>query len=170
MHCRSREQLRRRNSLGGSILTSSDHGAGDARTGERTDELLEYFYFGLYGALRRYRRMTLIGWGVVLFGCIGIGLRWRAGGSFELLDLLLSAATILAGLALVQHSVESLTAYLQIPFPDTTQPGFAAGRGPAIQEIKDLIREIDEGGWQEAFLALRRLRGMEQQHGLPPIE
>lgn len=114
--------------------------------------------------------MTLIGWGVVLFGCVGIGLRWRAGDPFELVDLLLSAATILAGLALVQHSVESLSAYVQIPYPDSTQPGHAAGRGPAIQEIRELIKEIDEGGWQEAFLALRRLRGMEQRHGLPPLE
>jgi hypothetical protein len=140
------------------------------RTGEKADEPLEYFYFGLYGALKRYRRMSLIGWGVVLFGCIGVGLRWRAGGPFGLVDLLLAVATILAGLALVQHSVESLTAYVRIPFPDSTQPGYATGRGPAIQEIRELIKEIDEGGWQEAFLALRRLRGMEQRHGLPPLE
>ena len=132
--------------------------------------MLEYFYYGLYRALKRYRRMTLIGWGVVLLGCVGIGLRWRGGGPFELVDILLSAATVLAGLALVQHSVESLSAYVEIQYPDHREPGQSAGRGPAIDEIRGLIKEIDKGGWQEAFLALRRLRSMEQRHGLPPLE
>jgi hypothetical protein len=170
MHRGGRQQLRRGNSVGGAILTTGDHATGGARTEDPADEPLKYFYFGLYDALKRYRRMSLIGWAVVLIGCVGIGLRWRAGGPFGLVDLLLSAATILAGLALVQHSVENLTAYVRIPFPESTQPGYATGRGPAIQEIRELIKEIDEGGWQEAFLALRRLRGMEQRHGLPPLE
>ena len=141
-----------------------------ARPRNTDDELLEFFYFGLYADLKRYRRMALIGWGGVLVGCVGVGLRWRAGGPFGLVDIFISAATIIAGLALVQHSIESLSAYVQIPFPDSTQPGYGAGYGPALQESREIIMEVDEGGWQEAFLALRRLRSMEQRHGLPPLE
>jgi hypothetical protein len=33
-----------------------------------------------------------------------------------------------------------------------------------------LLKEIEEGGWQEAYAAIQKLRDIGTAHGLPPLE
>ena len=114
----------------------------------------------LITALKRYRFNTLLGWCIALFGCLSIPLGWRYGGTHGLLDLCLSGATILAGLGLVQQSVTSLSSYLRIAFrPPSGEKALQEGT-PGVTEIHQLVGEIDEGGWQEAYAAISTLEEM----------
>lgn len=129
------------------------------------DSELQYFYFGLYTALKRYRFATILGWLVVAAGVASIPLGWEWGRPHGLLDLALGALTIVAGLTLVQQSVVSLESYLRIPFPSMKPE---EGAPPtAITEIKDMMNEVDTGGWQEAYVGISKLREIGEKHQLP---
>jgi len=132
-----------------------------------TDAELDFYYFGLHAVLRRYRVMTILGWTIVFLGFASVPLSWRLGTPHGLVDTILSLGTMAAGLAMVQQSVASLASYLHVPFSD--RPGGASDLHPAIQYIKELIRDIDEGGWQEAYTAISKLEQMPEVYGLPPL-
>jgi hypothetical protein len=131
---------------------------------------LEFYYHGLYRALRRYRMTTLLGWIVVALGIASVPLGWRYGQVHGLLDLVLSGFTVVAGLALVQQSVTSLGTYLRVPFPPAGESDGADQPSTVIHEIRQLMKELDEGGWQEAYGAIGKLEEMQSRHGLPPPE
>jgi hypothetical protein len=135
-----------------------------------TEAELHFYYFGFYRALRRYRRMTLIGWSVVLTGCASVPLGWNAGRTGELIDLALSACTILAGLALVWLSVTSLDDYVKIPY-SSRHPGNGDGEPPVVLgEIMAIMQDVADGGWQEAYAGLSTLKEIGARHGLPALE
>jgi hypothetical protein len=128
---------------------------------------LEFYYFGFYGVLRRYRTMTVLGWAIVALGVASIPLSWRLGTPHGILDTALSLAAILAGLLVVQQCVTSLSSYVRVPFHEReagTPPPH-----PALQSIEQLMRDVDEGGWQDAFTAIRMLERMQDEYGLPPL-
>lgn len=131
---------------------------------------LEYYYTGLYRVLKRFRFMTLLGWIVVLAGVAGIPLGWEFGRWHGLIDLLLCCSTIVAGLALVQQSVVSLDAYVTVPFRPSPGDDEGGSTHRAVDEIVLLLKEIEEGGWQDAYAAVRKLRDIGSAHGLPPLE
>ena len=135
-----------------------------------TEPDLKYYYTGLYRVLRRFRFMTLLGWMVVLVGVAGIPLGWEFGRWHGLIDLLLCAGTIIAGLALVQQSVVSLDVYTKVPFRPSPIGDEGGSDSRAIGEIVQLLKEIEEGGWQEAYAAIRKLRDIGAAYGLPPLE
>jgi hypothetical protein len=132
-----------------------------------TEVELQFFYFGLYRILRRYRFTTILGWLVVLIGAVSTPLGWEFGRPHGLIDLALSTGTIAAGLMLVQQSVSFLDAYVNVPFPTSSDGGW--GQSAAIHEITQLMKDIDEGGWQEAYAAIGILKRMEAKHGLPAL-
>ena len=132
-----------------------------------TEAELRFYYYGLYALLRRYRTITILGWIVVLLGLASFPLSWRLGTPHGLLDTLLSGGTVVAGLALVQLAVGGLTAYLQVPFDE--RPGALPDVHPAIRSIREIMRDIDDGGWQEAYGAIRKLEGLRDEYGLPPL-
>jgi hypothetical protein len=134
-----------------------------------TEAELRFYYNGLYTVLRRYRRMTVLGWAIVFLGAASIPLSWRLGTPHGLVDTILSIATIVAGLAMVQHSVASLTDYLHVPFSERPD-GLSTPDHPALQYIDGMMRDIDDGGWQEAFAAIGRLEEMETSYNLPPLK
>jgi hypothetical protein len=39
-----------------------------------------------------------------------------------------------------------------------------------IKEIKNVMKEVDDGGWQEAYEALQRLREIQMKYSLPQLE
>jgi len=132
-----------------------------------TDAELRFYYFGLHAVLRRYRAMTIIGWVVVLLGLASVSLSWRLGSSHGLVDTLLSLGTAAAGLAMVQQSISALASYLHVPFSE--RPGATLEPHPAIRYIEELMQDIDEGGWQDAYGAIGKLERMQDSHGLPPL-
>lgn len=135
-----------------------------------TEAELQFYYFGFYRALKRYRTVTLIGWSVVLTGCASVPLGWNIGRPGGLIELALSGFTILAGLALVWQSVTSLDEYVKIPYP-SRQSGNGNGETPAMMgEIIEIMRDVADGGWQEAYAGLRKLKELGTKHGLRSLE
>lgn len=140
--------------------------------GDQAADELQFYYFGLYRALKRYRVVVVIGWIVVAVGCMGIVHGWDLTRFHGLLDVGMAAFTVLAGLALVHNGVASLSAYVSIRFR-RAEPGEGSSTGSheqAVREILDMIQDIEAGGWQEAFSAMRRLREMQERYGLPALE
>jgi hypothetical protein len=134
-----------------------------------SDAEMEYYYRGLYRVLGRYRTLTLMGWAFVVAGLASIVLGWRYGTPHGLMDVLLSSLTIAAGVALVFQSVASLDAYVRIPVLALQGKSSEAEAPVVVKEILEVVREIESGGWQEAYLAVRKLRELGTLHGLPHL-
>jgi hypothetical protein len=133
-----------------------------------TDPEMQFFYFGFYRVLKRYRMMTVVGWLVVAAG-FGMSLySWRIGLPNGIIELGLSACTIVAGLGFVQNSVTSLDAYLKVPFPRRTNEQGAVM--PIFVIVSDLMTEIDTGGWQEAYAAIPKMEKVGERFGLPKLD
>lgn len=128
---------------------------------------LEFYYFGFYAVLRRYRTMTVLGWAIAALGVASIPISWRLGTPHGIMDTALSLGTILAGLLVVQQCVTSLSSYVRVPFRE--REAGAPPAHPALQAIEQLMRDVDEGGWQDAFTAIRTLERMQDEYGLPPL-
>jgi hypothetical protein len=131
-------------------------------------EEIEFYYHGFYRALRRYRMATIAGWVVVFTGVAGIPLGWNSGSLHGGLDILLCAVTIVAGLLVVSEAVSFLGTYVAVPFP---APPAAEGAGPEgglIAEIRLIMKDVDGGGWQEAYAAIGMLERLGGRCGLPP--
>jgi hypothetical protein len=130
------------------------------------EEALAFYYHGFRAALERYRALTVGGWCLAALGA-GVALAsCGQGATPDLMSFLVPVGASAAGVALVYQSVAALDAYVRIsfPFPD---PGAAPGHIAAVcEESAQLMRDIDQGGWQEAYAALRALKTMPERHGL----
>ena len=126
---------------------------------------LRYFYFGFLRSLTRYRSMTIIGWLVVVVGCLSFPVGWSVGRSGGIIEIVLSCATIVAGLGLVSQSISSLESYLKIALPFT----FNGDRHPFVHEVVDIMKDVDDGGWQEAYAAIRKMEDLRTKYDLPPL-
>lgn len=133
-------------------------------------EQIGFYYHGLHRVLRRYRTATIIGWVVVFLGVAGIPLGWNAGRAHGLLDLLLCGCTIAAGLVLVSEAVSFLGAYLTVPFPRAVAEPAPEGEPEFVLQIRQLMKDVEAGGWQEAYAAIGTLRALGVNNGLPPPE
>ncbi|MBX2990985.1 MAG: hypothetical protein KF749_07435 [Bacteroidetes bacterium] len=127
---------------------------------------MQFFYFGFYKVLKRYRLTSITGWVIVLLGCLSIPLGWQFGRTAGPMEVLLAVLTMFAGFAVVWQNIAALEEYLHIPFPfSSTEPTHAA-----ISETKEIMKDVLDGGWQEAFEAIGRLRALQVKHSLPPLE
>ena len=136
---------------------------------ELTERELQYFYHGLHRALKRYRTATIIGWVIVLAGALSVPIGWGAARGHGLVDLLLAGATVAGGLMLVSEAISFLEAYLSVPF-SSDSGGTAGGDPPLLAEIRVIIEEIRAGGWQEAYAAIDRLKGLAGRYPVPPLQ
>lgn len=130
-----------------------------------TDDELQYFYFGFHRVLRRYRSTSILGWIIVLFGCISAPFGWNLGRPAGVIEVLLTVLTILAGLSLVWQNISALQEYIRISFPLSP----SGEPEPARLEIQKIMREVDDGGWQEAYAAIAKLKDLQQKYGLPVL-
>jgi len=112
----------------------------------------EVWILGFLESLKRYRRVTLVGWMVAAGGAMALVLRWRSPGMLGLLDIVLSGATIAAGILLVLYGIEGLSAFIRT--------ALAALQKEELTELRELMKEVEDGGWQDAFAALARVRRM----------
>ena len=135
-----------------------------------SDAELQFYYAGLHKVLRRHRFMTVLGWVVTLAGVASIPIGWQLDRPQAAIDLVLAGGIVIAGLALVQQSIASLESYVTVPFPPSSQEEGGPGPHAAIRELAQLMREIDEGGWQEAYEGIRRVEAVGAAHGLPPLQ
>lgn len=128
---------------------------------------MQFYYFGLYRALKRYRFATVLGWVIVFIGCASVPLGCELVGTHALTDLTLSCCTVVAGLTLVQQGISSLAEYINVPFP--TDDGTGTIPRAHVDELVQLMKDVDEGGWQEAHAAIRTLKEMATTRGLPAL-
>jgi hypothetical protein len=131
---------------------------------------LQFYYFGFYEALRRYRRAALIGWAIISAGFVGILLGWDFAAPPGLYHLSLCLGAIGAALALIPGNIASLSLYVRIPFPVHPAGGEAEPWQGAVDELQGLMKVVEDGGWQEAFDVLNRLERMGERYDLPPLE
>jgi hypothetical protein len=134
------------------------------------DAALQFFYSGFFQALRRYRRAAVAGWTIVAAGSVGVVLGWDFAEPPGLYHLGLCLGAIVAGLALIQGNIAALSSYVRIPFPLPTAREDAEPWQGAVDELRALMKDVDDGGWQEAFAALNRISRMGERYGLPPLE
>lgn len=129
-------------------------------------EELEFYSHGFHRALKRFRGTTVFGWLLVLAGTAGIPFGWEFGRFHGSIDLALCGGTIIAGLVVVHQSIVSLSTYIRNPL--AKQTGLDEGWAPPQWkiEITELMKEVDEGGWQEAYAAIAELRKIGMRHGL----
>lgn len=126
----------------------------DEAPSSRADPDVAFWLLGFLAALRRYRRVTMIGWLIAAGGALSLLVRWRAEGVLGLVDVLLSSAMVAGGVLLVHYGIEGLTAFIRT--------ALSAMNPEANDELRSLMEDVDQGGWQEAFAALRRLRRLTQ--------
>lgn len=129
------------------------------------DNELQFFYFGFYTQLRRFRARTIAGWCVTILGGIEIPFGWGTGSP---LDVVLPLSTIAAGIALVSVSISSLESYVTVPFPDLPAGDHPGAQSGACAILRGIMRDVDEGGWREAYAALHQVREAGVRFGLPP--
>ena len=129
------------------------------------DWALQYYYYGFHAALVRYRALTVLGWLASAAGAAGFFLSWQ--GAFGVLPLALSLLSVASGISLVYGSVAALDGYIRVPFPLPAE--MPANVQEAIALCKRQMEDVEEGGWQEAYGALRELRRLADRLGLPPV-
>ncbi len=132
------------------------------------DPALEFYYFGFYRALRRFRATTVAGWCITAAGVAAVALRWEPVWSGDLAGGLLSALLVAAGILLVQQGVGELSSYTHIRFPPMSA-GNEEERNTqsAVSELSTIMEGVEEGGWQDALQALGTLRGVGERYHLP---
>ena len=126
---------------------------------------LRYYYFGFYRMLKKYRTTTLIGWMIVVIGGASLPVGWSVGRPGGVIEIALSCATVAAGLVLVSQSISCLEAYIRIVLPSQHN----GEQHALIHEVLLIMRDVDEGGWQEAHAAIKKMQEMEKTYGLPPL-
>lgn len=132
------------------------------------DAAREFYYFGFFRALRRFRTFTIIGWMLAASGVAALVLRWAPFWAGDLAAMMLCALLIISGIIVVHVSVAALTEYLHVPFPPPVLEEGNTELAHAVGEIAPLMKEVDEGGWQDAFRVLHGLRSIGARYGFPP--
>jgi hypothetical protein len=65
----------------------------------------------------------------------------------------------------VWQNISALDSYIHVPFPSSANGG-ANERTELIAEIKSLMKDVDDGGWQEAYAAIGKLQELRTKAGL----
>jgi hypothetical protein len=128
-------------------------------------DALEFYYYGFYAALRRFRAFAVVGWLVALLGFAAFFFAWDLVRPWGWFSLLLCCANVVSGIAVVQIAVGALDAYVRIPCSyDGSRENGAAG---VVEELRSIMKEVEEGGWREAQVAIRGLLLVGERFGLP---
>ncbi len=146
-------------------MTESDNQEQVHTARPPSDIELRYYYFGFYRALRRYRTTVLVGWAIVLVGCVSFPVGWGMGRPGGAINIALSCATVAAGLAVVALTVSFLESYVRIAIPAVHN----GEQHALVHEILDIMTDVDRGGWHEARAAIQKLLEMEKKYDLPPL-
>ncbi len=129
-----------------------------------TPSELRYFVFGFHKVLKSYRTMTLLGWSIVATGCACAFLLINAGRGLGPFGIVMAGTTICSGLAFVWQSISTLESYLHIVLPFVR----SEATSPVIASAAEIMKKVDEGGWQEAYAAIHTIEQLQNQYGLHP--
>ena len=131
---------------------------------------LQYYYHGFYRVLKRYRATSILGWLIVFAGVVSVPFGWKLGRTTGFIEVVLTLLTILAGLTVVWQNISALDEYIHVPFPLSTQAEMNEQQTAVLSEIRNLMKEVDDGGWQEAYAAIGKLKEMQTKFGLPELK
>lgn len=118
-----------------------------------TDQERQFYVFGFRIVLRRFLRLTALGWGVTAIGAGCLLFAWRTPLPHGVFDLLLAGGVVAAGLAVVQTNLAALQSYVTVPFPDLPD------RTPPeeVTVLRGWMQEVATGGWRDAYAVAQRL-------------
>jgi hypothetical protein len=128
---------------------------------------LQFFYVGFHHALRRFRMTVVAGWCIAGAGIAALVFRWGPLWEGDLAGAIFCALLIFAGILLVQQGVTELSNYVRIPFPHPPDTEEDRDICTAVAELSVVMRDVEEGGWQDALQALAALRAIGERYGLP---
>ena len=143
----------------------SEHHQTSPAVRSLSDIELRFYYSGFFKALKRYRTITIIGWLVVGIGCVSFPVGWSLGRPNGIIEIGLSCATIVAGLGLVWQGIVTLERYVRIALPCDHN----GEQHPLIHRILEIMKDVDEGGWQDAYAAIRKVEQLGVEFSLPPL-
>jgi hypothetical protein len=126
---------------------------------------LRFYYFGFFKALKRYRTTTILGWLIVAIGCASFPLGWTLGRPAGIIEIMLSCTVIVSGLGLVWQGIVTLEGYVKIALP-------GEGNGeqhPLVHQVLEIMKDVDDGGWQEAYGAIGKVEALRAVYSLPPL-
>ncbi len=109
--------------------------------------------------------MTLLGWSIVATGCACAFLVINAGKNLGPFGVVMAGATILSGLVFVWQSISTLESYMSIGLPFSR----AETTNPVIASAAEIMRKVDEGGWQEAYASIQKLEELQNQFDLHQV-
>jgi hypothetical protein len=131
------------------------------------ENALQFFYFGFHHVLRRFRVTVIAGWCIAGAGGAALAFRWGPLWEGDLAGGILCALLIVAGVLLVQQGVTELSNYVQVPFPSPPDTEEHRDLCSAVGELSLVMKEVEEGGWQDALQALAAVRAIGERYGLP---
>jgi hypothetical protein len=117
-------------------------------------QAIEFFILGFRRALLRYRRFVLIGWGITMLGSAGLPGSCGAMDRGDLLTVGIPMVTMFAGILTVHQGITALQSYVMTPFPLPEAGELEEPLMKTIAACNDLMHEVAEGGWREAFEAI----------------
>jgi hypothetical protein len=129
------------------------------------ERVLEFYYYGFYSALKRFRGVVAVGWFVTCAGAGAFVVRFEAVRSAGLFDIIVCLGCVVAGIAVVQTAVAALTAYVRVPFP-VPEPS-TGEQEEIVGRLRDLMKNVEDGGWREAREAIHAVRELGVRYGLP---
>ena len=126
---------------------------------------LRFYYFGFVKALKRYKTTTILGWLIAAIGCASFPLGWSMGRPGGIVEIALSCAVIVSGLGLVWQGIVTLEGYIRIALPG----GNDGMQHPMVHQVLEIMKEVDDGGWQEAYAAIGKVEALTEAYALPPL-
>jgi hypothetical protein len=122
-----------------------------------------FYLTGFRRALERYRNFVLTGWAITGLGVAGLFASCRSIEQGDLLATSIPLAAMTAGVLLVLQSIAALQAYVTTPFPLPDADDMPDGLLYQAMKSREMMVDVAEGGWQEAFEALAKLQTMQKE-------
>jgi hypothetical protein len=126
-------------------------------------QLTEFFIHGFRRALLRHRTFVVAGWAITALGALGFLGSFPGMERGDLLVVVIPLVTMAAGILIVHLSIVALESYVTTPFPMPDPGEIEEPLGQILPACRDIMKEVAEGGWKEAFDAIRTLSAMEMK-------
>jgi hypothetical protein len=140
--------------------TGDRHSRADMPLRPTDTELAGFYIHGFHRALLRYRTFVIIGWAITALGAVGIFGSCHGIDRGDLLGLAIPVITMAAGVVAVHLSITALDSYITTPFPLPDEGEVDEAVRQKIAACRQLMNDVEEGGWKEAFEAIAKVEAM----------
>jgi hypothetical protein len=126
-------------------------------------QLTEFFIHGFRRALLRHRTFVVAGWAITALGALGFLGSFPGMERGDLLVVAIPLVTMAAGILIVHVSIIALESYVTTPYPMPDPGEIGEPLGQILPACREIMTEVAEGGWKEAFEAIGRLSALEMK-------